>query len=353
MRTYSICAALLTAAPAAAQEGPWRVSADRAELPAAKIALPTRIAGLALVKTGESTEKGSGLDDYAQFESADRKLFATAYVYRTTYPDAALAAYGTDRAVRGRFPTARVASQTVVALAGRPRTAIRSVYEGATLAGASITTAAAFARVGDWVLKLRASGPAERAAEVTGALDALLSGLTVDGAVVVPAAKPLAFAAPCPADGSKAKMVKGDDAVGASILSGLIGTVSDGGKGPAPFPANGATPVCVRGALALGEQRLDLLQPVAEAEPSRVIAMLNDAGAVLSVEPAIMGKGYTIKTYVVGAVETRGTLDRVPRTDQIAGWLLKPQNDAMRVRSRANVVRDGKLEITVDPKTFR
>jgi hypothetical protein len=89
------------------------VTPDTVVLAAAGVTLPARAGIAALVRTGEFSRPGTGVDNHAQYESGDRQVFPTAYVYRAAYADAALAAYGTDRAIRGRFGSAiRVAARS-------------------------------------------------------------------------------------------------------------------------------------------------------------------------------------------------------------------------------------------------
>ncbi|MEO9132507.1 MAG: hypothetical protein ABI240_15040, partial [Sphingomonas sp.] len=90
------------ASPVAAQklEGVWKGSGDRIEAPPANVSFPRNVGGLALNATAEASQKGSSLDNTAEYHSADGKIWATIYVYRPGYPDAAIAAYMTDRAIR-------------------------------------------------------------------------------------------------------------------------------------------------------------------------------------------------------------------------------------------------------------
>lgn len=349
---------LLVATPTLAQDigGAWRAKGNTISVKAAGITLPDRAGATALTKTGEFSNQGIGIDNYAQYKSDDGKVFATAYVYRTTYADAALAAYATDLAVRDRFGSdVKLASQSVVPAAGQPRGAIRSVYTQAVLKGDPLVTTSAFIRVDGWVVKLRASGPAERGDEVTAALDALIDGLAVVRKATVFAASPLVIAAPCPAiAGDEAKLVTGEDTMGDALLGGTSGgsvapTDKKGNTTAAPtFPANGATEACVRGTLTVGQRGIDLLQPAGEADPGIVLAVLNDAGSVLSIERSLLGQNYTVKSYTVAQVEVRGALDRIPPLAQLQGWLASDNAAPLAVRSRTSFVANGDSTIEIN-----
>lgn len=136
LRLLLAAAALVAGFSANAQDvgGAWKVERDRVSLRVAKVGLPSRAVGTALTKTGEFSHKGEAIDNFAQYESADGKIFATAYVYLPTYADTALAAYATDQAIAQRFAATSSATQTSVPFAGVANGAIRQVFTG-TLRG--------------------------------------------------------------------------------------------------------------------------------------------------------------------------------------------------------------------------
>ncbi|HEX8382344.1 MAG TPA: hypothetical protein VF592_03110 [Sphingomonas sp.] len=336
--------------------GAWAVTPDTVVLAAAGVTLPARAGVTALARTGEFSRPGTGVDNHAQYESGDRQVFATAYVYRAAYADAALAAYGTDRAIRGRFGSAiRVAEQGAVTAGGQAGAAIRSVYDGAVLDGAATTTAAAFVRVDSWIVKLRASGPAERRGEVTAALDALIAGLAIRPGARIFAAQPLRFAAPCPAvRGRDARPMRGEVAKGMALLGGLSGGSGiPSATAQAAFPANGATPVCVRGSVSLGPRAIDLLQPAGVAEPAVILGVVTDAGTVIAIEGDPPARGYTVKTYGIAEVTTGTTLDRLPAVAQMEGWFRNPDRSPLAARSRTSFGADGNSTVELNSATLR
>lgn len=339
--------ALPLASPVSAQEGAWRVKSDRAALPAAKLSLPARASALALTQTGEASNKGQGLDNFAQFRSADGQVQGTGYVYRATLPDAALAAYATDRAIRTRFgPSARAEEPESVALAGQPGRALRLFYSTDQLA-----TGAAFAQVDGWLLKLRVSGPLARRAEVAAALDAMLAGVKLDrGAFAMPV-QPLVFDAPCPAAPTGAKPVASEGMDAEALLGALFGAkgaqkaakahrVTDPNQ--LPFPSSGYKRACVRGTIRSSDDgAIDFIQPAGTAEPDTMIAAVNDASGALTVQRSLLEPGYSIRQYGIGRIDQFGQLDRLPAVAELGAWLNQKDSPVFALRSRTVYKADG------------
>src|SRR6266852_4881446 len=116
------------ASPVAAQtmEGVWKSAGDRIKAPPANVSFPRSVGGLTLTKTSEASRKGDALDNEAEYHSADHDIWATIYVYRPGYPDAAIAAYMTDRAIHQVYGSGlKRLSQAAVPIGGKPGAAIR------------------------------------------------------------------------------------------------------------------------------------------------------------------------------------------------------------------------------------
>ncbi|MDI1296379.1 MAG: hypothetical protein PSY12_10920, partial [bacterium] len=102
-RTLFLLSTLLTlSAPvlarAADETEAWTPTDTALRADAAGISLAQTVAGLSLSKSGELSNGGRGIDNYAQYLSADGAIQATLYVYLPSYADASLAAYMTDKA---------------------------------------------------------------------------------------------------------------------------------------------------------------------------------------------------------------------------------------------------------------
>ena len=81
----------------------WTPTATALRANAAGISLPQTVGGLSLAKSGEASNGGRAVDNYAQYLSQDGAVQATLYVFMPTYADASLAAYMTDKAIMERF----------------------------------------------------------------------------------------------------------------------------------------------------------------------------------------------------------------------------------------------------------
>jgi hypothetical protein len=118
-----------------------------------------------------------GVDDVAQYASADQALSGTIFIYFPTLPDTGLTFLATDETIRRRFgPATKIADDRLVSVAGVANAGRRIVYSGAS--DGLRATDAMFIRAGSWILVLRVSGPASRAGEVAAALDAMAAGLS-------------------------------------------------------------------------------------------------------------------------------------------------------------------------------
>lgn len=368
MKTLLAIALLGTATLASAKDeaakdeaGAWLTTATTVGVPGAGITLPIAAGGLSLTQTNEFSNKGKGIDDVAQFKTPDSAIFVTAYIYRPTYADAALTAYATGEAINVEFGgNAVLSDHGTVAFGGQPDGAIRRVYTGGRLKGEALATAAAFARVGGWIVKLRASGPAVRQADVVAALDAFVAGTRVDKKAIVYPVAELPLDPPCPAPSAPAALLVHDKNAGADALfAAMVGgsAIEPASRAKAmeriAFPANGTRRACLRGTVRLGQRTLSVLQPAGETAPAIILLPFNDAGGIMAVEKGILGTGYVIKTYAIGAIETRGSIDRLPSIAQLEGWLGTRGAAPIAVRSRTVFDAKGNTTINIDPSALK
>lgn len=280
-RAIHFCSMLmLLATPALAYAGTtggdaeaWSTSADAIRANGPGITLPMTVAGLSLSKSGDMSNGGKGIDNVAQYLSEDGAIQATLYVYRPGYADAALAAYMTDKAVMERFGArTRRTAYTSATAAGRSGTAIRAVYDDA--ADGALTTAAAFVQSGEWMVKLRVTGPSDQRKAVLAGLDGMIAALQVDDPARLAAVTP-ARIAPC----------------------------------AAPSSAN-----CLRGTVDTAEGRYDLIQRSVDA----VIVPMDDAGTTLSFDRAASDQAYILTMRAIGETRSLGSYATLPTTRQIA-----------------------------------
>lgn len=275
----------------------------------AGVTLPQTIAGLSLAKSGEVTNGGKGIDNYAQYLSEDGAVQATLYVYMPTYADASLAAYMTDKAIMERFgPKTRRTAYATANAAGHTATAIRAVYDDA--GDGALTTAAAFVHAGRWMVKLRITGPTERRKDVLAGLDAMLTDLRFDDVSSLHKTMPASFSA-CP--GQEAS----DARLTAQMPAGTSGQ-------PVPpevrIPREGRDSLCIRGKVQTAEGSYDMLQQTGRADGA-IIVPVDDAGTVLAFDPATADSGYQLSIHSVGQTDLYGVYDRVPSPRQVAAIL--------------------------------
>ncbi|OHD01374.1 MAG: hypothetical protein A2095_05540 [Sphingomonadales bacterium GWF1_63_6] len=310
-RPLFLAAAVLSlAAPFVAQaaDAPeaWTPTDSSIRATAAGISLPHSIATLSLTKSGEASNGGRGVDNYAQYVSQDGAVQATLYVYLPTYADASLAAYMTDKAVMERFgPKTRRTAYASAPVAGHTDGAIRAVYEDA--ADGALTTAAGFVHAGRWIVKIRVTGPTDRRAEVLAGLDGMLAQMTLDDPTSLHATTPARFDA-CP--------------VAANKDARLTRTTERGEAVPQDvrMPREGKDALCVRGTVATAQRSYEMLQQVGR-DDGAIIVPVDDSGTVLAFDPADSGAGYKLSIHMVGQTDLYGVYDRVPSARQVAAIL--------------------------------
>lgn len=335
-----LCLSAAPLAHASEETGAWDMSDTGVRVAAAGIAAPTAAASLSLQKTGEFSNGGKSIDNYAQYVSDDGAIQATLYVYLPTYADAALGAYMTDRAIIERFGSkTRRTSYDSVAAAGQAGTAIRAIYDDA--AEGRLTTAAALIHAGRWMVKLRVTGPAERRDEVVAGIDAMLTGLHVDKGTTLYAATPPSVGA-CPTDNHA-------DArpIGPKGARHTDNTARDPG-----FPRDGRDALCVRGKIQTAEGSYDILQAVNGASGSILVPM-DDTGTVMAFDPVTTGRqangqtGYRLSIHSVGKTDVYAAYDRLPSSRQIAAILDGSDPAMAQAHSTTAYAANGTRSVTV------
>lgn len=334
-RTLVLLSALCLTAPALASAADeteaWTPTETAIRASAAGISLPQSVAGLSLTKSGEASNGGRAVDNYAQYLSEDGVIQATLYVYMPTYADASLAAYMTDKAVMERFgaKTRRTAYASVPA-AGQSGRAIRAVYDDA--ADGALTTAAGFVHAGRWIVKLRVTGPTERRAEVLAGLDGMLAQLTVADPASLHATTPASFAA-CPvADATDARLA-----------------LAKAGEEAAPqdvrIPRDGRDTLCVRSTVTTTDGRYDMLQQAGRSDGA-IIVPVDDSGTVLAFDPAANGTGYKLSIHMVGQTDLYGVYDKVPSPAQVAAIIDGKDTQTAEAQAVATYAANGDVTVS-------
>lgn len=337
-RAWSLLSAVLAlSAPAfaraAEEREAWTPTATALRADAAGISMPQTVAGLSLSKSGEVSNGGKGIDNYAQYLSDDGAIQATLYVYLPSYADASLAAYMTDKAVMERFGArTHRTDYSSVAVAGRANAAIRAVYDDA--ADGALTTAAAFLHAGRWIVKLRVTGPTERRREVLAGLDGMLAGLRFDAPASIHATKPARLTA-CPAvDAAEARLTHQTSAQ--PVDNSL--------------PREGQADLCVRGKAETANGSYDILQQAGIADGA-IIVPVDDSGTVMTFDPATTGSGYQLSIHSVGQTDLYGIYDKVPSARQIAQILDGKDPQTAQAGATAAYTASGQMTVrTADAK---
>lgn len=324
-----LSAALAFAAPVVAQAADekeaWTATGDALRADAAGIALPQTVAGLSLSKSGEVSNGGEGIDNYAQYLSEDGAIQATLYVYLPSYADASLAAYMTDRAIMERFGSrTRRTAYAPASVADEAQGAIRAVYDDA--AEGALTTAAGFVHAGRWIVKLRITGPTERRTEVLAGLDGMLKGLRFDQPGSIHATVPARFSA-CPSDDAADARLTVQTAVAPTDIA---------------LPREGREPLCVRGQVRTAQGSYEMLQQPG-VRNGAVIVPLDDAGTLLAFDPATTGKGYQLSIHSVGQTDLYGVYDKVPSPAQIAKILDGKDPQTAQAQKTADYAASGEV----------
>lgn len=354
---YLVLLAILIASPGAAQSmsGIWKDAGDRIDAAAAGISFPREIAGLHLTKTSEFTHQGEGLDSAAEYESRDKALWATIYVYLPAYGDPALAEYRTDKTIHQVYGAnvTRVA-EGVASLGGRSDAAIRTIYVGGEIKNSgALASGAAFAKVGRWIVKLRVSGPLARRADVEASLDAFLGAARLQEKTLSATVAPAQIVAPCPPAPSGAPMLFKNSKAVASVLGEAIVAASDNlgvdpkSKIAPPFPANGMTPICLRGDVTIGDQRFEVLQPAGDQQPNIIVVPLDDEGSVITVRKDLLTKAYTIGKGEIARFTVYGQIDRLPDNAELTRVLAGALPGLFKERAAVVLKQNGDSNIQI------
>lgn len=299
MRLSLLALALLCSTPALAQAGgmdSWVTTTDTVRVAAAGIALPQQAGPVAVTKTGEISDPGTGMNSYARYASADDVVQASVFIYRPGYADTTLAALGTERAILERFgPGTRRAAQTVLSAGGASGTALRILYEGA--AGGELALASAFVQAGPWMVKLRVTATKDRASDVKATVDALIAGLAFDAPAAIRPARTVSIE-DCAARDAGAQW-------------------------------------CRRDVVAVGEARFDMLQSAKAGSQGAIFIPTDDAAGLLRFDPLAGKGGYRLTRYGIGGGQVAGDFATLPSTSQIAALIDGKDATALAARTSA------------------
>ncbi|MBX3561863.1 MAG: hypothetical protein KF780_08620 [Sphingomonas sp.] len=349
-------AAFLISVPAGAQvrdaaSGTVTRAQGRVHFTAASISAPDRIGGLRFDRATEGQDYASGLDSAVRYQSADRQVFATLYVYTPNLAHAGLTAFTTDYFIHYIAESApRVIGQTVVSAGGQADSAIRIDY--ANFRG-SLASSAAFLKVGQWIVKLRVSGPEARRAEVDRAMNALLDGLRFAGQARPP--EPLVpqacgEASPAP----RASLLASDALI--ATEEAIIGVAENDddareSDGPALLTPRFGPAWCLSSLVRAGDMRFPVLRSLMPADGARkrsvLIVPISDSGRLLEVVQTNQAGRFVLFDHRIGRTLLLGAFDGVPTDAQIGDILAGGDQGSQRIRAVIDRVVGGDANINV------
>ncbi len=333
----------------------WKTTAEKVEVAAAGISFPTSAGPVSLTRTRESGGQAQGIDNVAQYASADGKIEATAYIYRPAYADAALAAMATSRAIMLRWPEMTLTSTSVWAAGGTSNGAIRAIYDDSAR---GLTTTAGFLKAKSWIVKLRVSGPYTQRDQVIEALDKLIERLSLNQGVNVDPVVP-ADVSECPTQVKKSARKQsvakslglGSDPMMEALLQGVLSAPADDENAKPEaiqtVAKNGFQPLCIRERLNIEGMDVPLLQAKGDTNsPNSIIALLSDAGDVIEMQRSDLGRGYTLRRHEIGATSNYGSFDGPLSSKQLSA-VIQGSDRKIRIVSRTSYRADGETETNI------
>ena len=343
MNKWVLILALVIATPVAARD--LGVPADKGWKHAETgLILMPQLADLSRTTLTDATETEH--DVAAQYDVADKSVFATIYLFHPAIPDVALWFDRSQTALETRdiFRHAAPASADPIAFAaatsGSP-TSLRQVY--ASPGGAYRSTALSVIPVGEWIVSIRMSAKTLTADQLDASMQQVIKAVrwppsitiaTIAAAPVKTCATPMTF--------TKAKQAKpnGGDLLMSLMASTMAAKAKTEEKPTAPVPQpswcrDGST------STEYGVYR-------SSASSGGYIMALYDAGRVVSVYPSVMGQIDKSGTYAVSLEDVEGTTSVFPSFTALPSP--KQVWDLVGSGKRSGTMK-GK-QMTIDPKAF-
>ncbi|QAY79382.1 hypothetical protein [Sphingosinicella sp. BN140058] len=369
--TLLTLAALLwaSATPLAAQatgqqaqaKSEWLISERTALLKLAGVGFPTEPGGLAITDTRDFSHPGEAIDAAILYESGDRQVFATAYVYLPGLAHSGIAALATDWSIRSNSTSpVQALGSSDIRVAGVEGAAIRTAYDRYR---GTLTSRAGFVKAGRYLVKLRVSGPEARRKDVDAAFDDLAAGIQVGSDKFVYPAAPVAVG-PC-ATAETPKAARRKPASSAEVAALALFATFDGSGMIAREVAGGTTPLPSRVPTSLCSAKLSSGHLVLRAEPgpaaafegrTRLLVILSDGGEMLEVVETA-NFGHVMLHHRIGGTAILSAWDGVPANDQIERMLTGADRDATKVLATVVLRPDKGAEINIavppDPRLPR
>lgn len=356
---WMIAAALLVAGPATAAEtlapsSAWSADGDRMTFAAAGLSAPSRAGVVEYYEAVEFSRKGEGVDTAIKYRSPDTAVFATVYVYYPSVAHSGIQAVATDQAIRhnSKPPPEAMAGGTA-AVAGVPDSAITAGYRNYL---GNLSSRSAFVKAKRWLVKVRVSGPQERAPEVEAAMSALLAGLRFDGAARPRPVAPIAETRCASEDRSDARLLRDEESnvagalLGAFDAAGGVTEIAEGSNVTVP-PRIGRdwcrSTLEVEGHSIAVLQATDREAPVDEvAGKSMLFLLYSDAGRMFEVVKLKEKNRFLILHHDVAEMKVLGAYDALPSDSQLR-QLFGKAGEHTRTRATVRLRTNGDSEISL------
>jgi hypothetical protein len=340
----------------------WRPADDHLTFTTANFDVPRAAGVVHFTRSFEFSHPGEGIDSGLQFESADRELFATIYVYYPGLPHAGLTAFATDWVIHSQSPNLRELGMRVVAAGGHDGVAIRGDY--ANFRG-GLASSAAFIKIGRWIVKLRVSGPETRRSDVEGTMAALLAGLRFNGPMQPRQAAPFETVDCADLPVVPAHLLPETQTL---VMEGGITAIMDGAGEEAvdrrghhldPLPARLGLRWCRPVTIRIGNSSPRLLRaatPVHDGFGGKTVLLLlvNDAGTIFE-QIENSSHHFMLLYHQMGSTTVLGSYDGPLADGQLADILSGADDDGGRFRASAQLSPNGNtnLQLNVGPDSPR
>jgi hypothetical protein len=155
----------------------WYADGDGLSVHHSGVTLPTDF-GIVQYDSSQEAKSGTdGMDNILQYAHENEGIYTSIYIYRPSLADAEMNAVLTGVAIDSRFGLQdRGKALKLASFGGNEKGAITLFYP---FTDSKLATAAAFAKVGDWIVKYRVTGPQSESAEVEKILGAIVAGTKV------------------------------------------------------------------------------------------------------------------------------------------------------------------------------
>lgn len=331
----------------------WFKNGDGMSVHHSGITLPQKI-DILKISTNEQPKSGiNGLDNLIQYVSGDSDVFASIYIYRPAYADAELTSYMTNTAIRLGFGTAQPDVDTLSSLANIENAAIVKAYKAT---GKGLATAAAFAQVGQWIIKIRVSGPQSEYDQVMQIMNASLATIKLDDDVK---AETLSLKQPTPCivklKGS-AKNVKlsAEDQTASALFSGLLGSLAtgnsnndeDSGAEDSITKRVSFNEWCVADSFEISGNPFSVFRSIDEKD-SAIMFPFSDAGHIFITTATLLSETRSLSLFEIGSISNYGEFDSDLSTKQYSEILTGNSNLILEKKSQNTIKADGNTTVNI------